>query len=142
MTSSWCHHFMSKWHCQMTSFCHQNDFDLPSYWCQNDARMRFKIVSSIKQWHQNDVYILHHFDFEIMTSSWCHLFMSIVKHHFAIKMTSTCPHIDVRMTLEWDQTEIKIVSKKYQTMTSKWRLHSTSFWLWNNDIILMSPVYV
>ena len=28
MTSSWCRHFMSKWHCQVTSFCHQNDFAL------------------------------------------------------------------------------------------------------------------
>ena len=28
MTSSWCHQFMSNWHCRVTSFCHQNDFAL------------------------------------------------------------------------------------------------------------------
>ena len=97
-TSGWCHYFkvkmmyyvkvilMSLFDISLTlliSFCHQNDFDLPSYWCQNDVWMRSN----------------------------------------------------------WDYN-LKIVSKKYQTTTSKWRLHSTSFWLWNNDIILMSPVYV
>ena len=76
MTSSWCHLFMSKWHCQVTSFCHRKNFDLPSYWCQTDARMR---------------------------SNWDH--------------------------------NLKIVSKKYQTMTWKWRLHALSLIQSKNDVV-------
>ena len=54
-TSGWCHYFkvkmmyyvkvilMSMFDISLTlliSFCHQNDFDLPSNWCQNDVWMR------------------------------------------------------------------------------------------------------
>ena len=153
-TSGWCHYFkvkmmyyvkvilMSMFDISLTlliSFCHQNDFDLPSNWCQNDVWMRsnwdynLKIVSKkYQQRHQIDVYILHHFDFEIMTSSWCHLFMS--KWH--CQVTSFCHQNefdlpsywcqnDARMRSNWDQNSVKEISNNDIKMTFTFYIIST-----------------
>ena len=119
----------------------QSKVILMAKWCHLTMSLRHKMATSgwchyfkVKMMYYVNVILMSMFDISLtLLISFC--------HQYDFDLPSNWCQNDVWMRSNWDYN-LKIVSKKYQTTTSKWRLHSTSFWLWNNDIILMSPVYV
>ena len=80
LVANWCHLTMSLKHCKVTSG-----------WCH---------YFEVKMMYVN-----------VILMSLCDISLTLFClqwHHFAIKMTLTCHHIDIRMMLGWGQTEITI----------------------------------
>ena len=112
----------------IANWCHLTSL---SYTLQGDIRMMPLFQT------QNYVKCICHFDVDVwyFIDTFFKLFCQ-----FDLILTSFWYQCDGKSKSFWWQNDVtvdKIVSKKYLTTTSKWRLHTT-FWLWNNDIILMS----